>query len=453
MKTREDSSKSTTKSATVIGTFEGKCGDASVENNNQMTLGPELWSNLFSSEDYQRGIELGHYIGFLGHPEDPGCQDYKDACIIMREGQLESDGSVTGKFDLIDTPVGRVVKAFIDAGVQFGLSIRGAGDVSGSGDVDPDTFVFRGFDLVTFPAYNDAVPTFTEIAASSDMDKQVKYKAVCAAIKNNLPSIDNVQTIDMLQSQFGKSSDAYKQLESRKLQITGSSDVDVKDAKLKGITQLYLDMVAANRALKDELAAVKATERAHRQTSVTAARELKVLKRIVAAQLKDATDDVAKLSAELETVTASNQTLKDRLQSVQDQNLKYRQKVNSNTAVIKDKDATISQLESQLRETVTAATNSKRDSSNLDGKVKQLESKIAASTKLVESYQEAYADLYASVLGVHLDAIKINASTSVSELKSLIQSGTSTANISTAFVEPCPVDLDEEYDEDDLVTV
>ena len=90
-------------------------------------------------------IELGHYIGFLGHPEDPGCQEFKDACIVMKEGHVDPDGQVYGKFDLVNTPVGRIVKALIDAGVQFGISVRGAGDVASDGYVDPDTFIFRGF--------------------------------------------------------------------------------------------------------------------------------------------------------------------------------------------------------------------------------------------------------------------------------------------------------------------
>ena len=87
-------------------------------------------------------MQRRHYIGFLGHPVDPGCQDFKDACIVMTECHIEDNGDVIGTFDLIDTPVGRIVKAFIDAGVKWCLSIRGAGDVGPDGTVDPDTFVF-----------------------------------------------------------------------------------------------------------------------------------------------------------------------------------------------------------------------------------------------------------------------------------------------------------------------
>ena len=50
----------------------------------------------------------------------------------------------TPQFDLIDTPVGRIVKTFQDAGVTFGISVRGAGDIINN-SVDPDTFVFIVF--------------------------------------------------------------------------------------------------------------------------------------------------------------------------------------------------------------------------------------------------------------------------------------------------------------------
>ena len=164
----------------VIGIFEGECADSNITNENGLDITRPVWENTFSSESYQQAIELGWYIGFLGHPDDPGCMDFRNACIVMTEGHIDNNGKVYGKFNLIDTPVGRTVKTFIDAGVTFGISVRGAGDIVNN-SVDPDTFVFRGFDLVSFPAFPESIPTFTAIAASSDVESQKKYKAICAA--------------------------------------------------------------------------------------------------------------------------------------------------------------------------------------------------------------------------------------------------------------------------------
>ena len=181
---------------TIIGTYEGLCADADITNLNGLDITREVWENVFASDEYKTAIERGHYIGFLGHP---ACQDFEHACIVMTEGHIDDDGKVYGSFNLIDTPVGRIVKSFQDAGVTFGISVRGAGDIIDN-SVDPDTFVFRGFDLVAFPAYPDAIPEFTPIAASSDVDKQKKYKKVCAAVKANINDIDSISTLNAMQS-------------------------------------------------------------------------------------------------------------------------------------------------------------------------------------------------------------------------------------------------------------
>lgn len=99
--------------------------------------------------------------------------EFQNGCIVMTDMWIENK-KVYGKFNLIDTPIGQIVKKFIDAGVKFGISIRGAGDIIDN-SVDPETFVFRGYDLVSFPAYPDSIPKFTAIAASTHV-LSVRYK-------------------------------------------------------------------------------------------------------------------------------------------------------------------------------------------------------------------------------------------------------------------------------------
>ena len=169
--------------SSILGTYDGECADAAITNKNGLDITREVWETVFASEDYRQAIDLGWYLGFLGHPEDPNCMEFEHACIVMTEGHIDEKGKVFGKFNLIDTPVGRIVKAFQDAGVIFGISVRGAGDIIDN-SVDPDSFVFRGFDLVTFPAFPESIPTFTAVAASTDAETRKKYQKVCAAVNN-----------------------------------------------------------------------------------------------------------------------------------------------------------------------------------------------------------------------------------------------------------------------------
>lgn len=468
------------KKPAIIGTFEGKCADANVENANGMYLGSELWNTIFHSEEYKIAIKLGHYIGFLGHPEDPGCMDFKDACIVMKDGHLADDGQVYGSFDLIDTPVGRIVKTFIDGGVTFGISVRGAGDIATDGEVDPKTFVFRGFDLVAFPAYSDAVPTFTEIAASSNIELQKKYKAAVSAVSENLNKITSSTAIDEIKKQFNPKSHIYMDLVDRQKAINASEEtIDISDEKVSGVMDLYLSQVDACNELKS------ANENLISRNSTLASendklqRILNSMKRIMSSQLDDLKEQNSGLSSRYRTVVSANTKLKSEATSLHkrldvvkasldaakqkhldsvdaskelqakvdqltNQNLKYKQKVNANQQVIDDQKAKISDLESKLRETVTAAKNAKRGSSNFDAKLAQVQQQLAATTKILEDYQEAYADLYASAIGVSLSNIPVTASTTVEQLKSTIRGGTNTSGI--------PANPGILIDEDDYVT-
>lgn len=350
--------------STIIGTFEGKSCDANVMNNNSMHLGRDLFDTLVNSEEYQTAIENGWYIGYLGHPEDPGCMDFRNACIVMRDMQMNDNGEVIGKFDLIDTPVGRVVKAFIDAGVTFGISIRGAGDVDADGTVDPETFVFRGYDLVTFPAYNDAIPTYADVAASSDVEKQHRYKKIKAAIKKNLTAITSSTALSTLQEQLNPISEEYKDVEAREVELTGgipadtndctagdcSDDIDsalyisVLEEKVKALTKLYLGQFKANhdlvKQINDAQYNINSLQATFASGRLTRDRETKAVRRILAAQLEDVESELAetkkaatvaegkaallastnkKLKNNLHTTVLAKEEIGSKLQSVQAQ--------------------------------------------------------------------------------------------------------------------------------------
>lgn len=438
---------------TVIGTFEGKCGDANVTNENGMDIPRPVWEYLFNSDPYKRALGLGHYIGYLGHPEDPGYQHFEEGCIIMRDGWIDEDGQVYGKFDLIDTPVGRIVKAFIDAGVQFGISIRGAGDIVGN-EVEAETFVFRGFDLVAFPAYTDAIPTFTEIAASTKVEDQVKYKKICATVENNLESITSESALNIIQSQFAKQSKEYSKIEERKQSLIASSNVvaSVEAQKAEGMLELYLDAVRANKELSSQLKSIRCQLADANNRAITAARKVKSMKRILGSQLDELSSENSRLDKKYRTAITANSQLKKEISSLEESNLIYKQKVNTSEKRVNDKDSIIASLRDELRETVTATTATKQKISNRDNKMKELESDIQQALKLVEGYQNAYADLYASVIGVGLNNITVEATTSVQELKQLISGGTSTSSMSVKPDISEVVDLD--YDDDgEIITL
>lgn len=451
--------------SSVLGTFTGKCCDAAVFNNNSMKLNRELFEKLLDSDEYKDAIEHRYYIGFLGHPEDPGCQDFKDACIVMTSMEITSDDEIFGTFDLVDTPVGRIVKSFIDAGVEWGISIRGAGDVDSEGNVDPDTFVFRGFDLVAFPAYGDAVPEFQQIAASSNLDDQVKFKRVCAAIEKNIKEVTSLNSIEAMQEQFNPDSDQYKKLEARKEDIgVGTEDEcpecsdedkqEILAKKLQAVTNLYMEEHNKNKELESALAS----------TQLQYDREIQSIKRIKASQdklmqsklesIKASNQKLLKsnrglvlankqLSNDLETLEAENSQIAKELNASNKNNLIYKQKIESSSTDIQTKDTQIAELREKLNKTVVASTNARKEASNRGEQLESLKEEISASNQeldemltriqameeMIHEYQQAYANIYANAIGIQASGLSVTASTSVSDLENLIKCATNTSNI------------------------
>ena len=443
----------------ILGTFTGKCCDGNVFNNNDMKLSTELFENLFASDEFKNAMKNRYYLGYLGHPNDPGCMDYRNACIVMTECHLESNGDVVGTFDLVDTPVGKVVKSFIDAGVTFGISIRGAGDVDSEGNVDPESFVFRGFDLVTFPAYDDCVPEFQEIAASSDLDKQVKYKKVCASVMSNLQSITSAESLKTLKEQFKEGTKEYKAIDDRLQSLAASETLDLTDEKVRGLTKLYASATKEIDDLKERVAELSRQLKDEKfksyNTEVACSKKIASVKRIAREQLRD-------VNEELSTVTAScdmykrralkferqNGEFSQQIQSLKASNLKYNQKIEASSIAISQKDSTISELEQQLHETVVANTQFKKEASNRDDNVRSLQKRVEAAEQMVLDYQEAYANMYANALGVHLSDFSISASTSVKDLQKLITAKTVSSSEYSDFDELEIADSD-----DDIATI
>ena len=441
----------------VIGVFEGECADSNITNENGLDITRPVWENIFSSESYQQAIELGWYIGFLGHPDDPGCMDFRNACIVMTEGHIDDNGKVYGKFNLIDTPVGRTVKTFIDAGVTFGISVRGAGDIVNN-SVDPDTFVFRGFDLVSFPAFPKSIPTFTAIAASSDVESQKKYKAICAAVKENLPNIDSCEAIDILQCQFAEQSDEYKALEDRKKEIkecnltdddvSECDDVDITKDKVESMTKLYLEQVEANNHLKkeNEILSSKLVS-----NEIESRRKISSISRITADQIRSATDAKDAAEKRCKQLVAASIRMKETISQERSNNLKYLQKISESKNIVDSKDSLISSLKTRLNETVTASANVERRTSNLDEQLKRSKAEIIACKKMLKDYQDAYAELYSQAIGADLQKVKVTASTSVSSLRSAITS--SISRKPSSIKEPEEIDVDDCYFDDEIVTI
>ena len=103
---------------------------------------------------YQKDfIDTKRALGELGHPEGPSINGDRVSHLIT---EMKQDGSnFTGKAKILSTPMGNIVKTFMDEGVLIGVSTRGLGSVkqSKSGIMEvQDDFHLATVDIVTDPS-------------------------------------------------------------------------------------------------------------------------------------------------------------------------------------------------------------------------------------------------------------------------------------------------------------
>ena len=435
----------------ILGTYEGEALDTNITNLNGMDITREVIENVLASDEYERGIANRWFFALLGHPEDPMSQEFANAAAVLTDMWIEDSGKVYAKLDLLNTPVGRIVKTMQDAGTVFGISIRGAGDVVG-GVVDPDTFMFRGFDLVAFPAYPDSIPTFTAVAASTDPEKRKQYQKICAAVEADVDNITSYEAIDVLQSQFAPNSKEYKALDNRKKTIKSEQTLNIDKQKLEAMTDMYLDSQAVVASQNKKIAELEAQVHSAQYANK---RRTSAIERITAAQMKDIQVSLDRVTASRDAFRNRNVSLQKKLEASEKSNLIYKQKIESaetqHNKAIERKDSIIASLKSDMRKTVTASKDSSRAVSDLDNENKKLRRDLDKITASLQDYQEAYAKIYANALGVTLDNMQVAANVTVDELQNMIEGATNTANIPTVPI------IDDMYiaddDNDDLITL
>ena len=162
---------------------------------------------------YQKDfIDTKRALGELGHPEGPTINGDRVSHLIT---EMKRDGSnFIGKAKILGTPMGEIVKTFMDEGVLFGVSTRGLGSVKatkeGIMEVQND-FHLSTVDIVTDPSgpncfvngVMENVEYYYDIASNSwlpaqaqsevaevveDIQKEVKvaYKRTVRQIDENL---------------------------------------------------------------------------------------------------------------------------------------------------------------------------------------------------------------------------------------------------------------------------
>lgn len=100
-------------------------------------------------------VKTKRALGELGHPDGPQINGDRVSHLIT---EMKREGSnFIGKAKILGTPMGNIVKTFIDEGVKIGVSTRGLGSVKQNKDIMEvqNDFHLATVDIVTDPSGPD----------------------------------------------------------------------------------------------------------------------------------------------------------------------------------------------------------------------------------------------------------------------------------------------------------
>ena len=103
--------------------------------------------------EYQNLIKEKRALGELGHPPNPQI-NLNQVSHLITELRMAEGGTVYGKAKLLDTPMGKIAKNFIEEDIGLGVSSRGLGSIKEKNGINEvqDDFHLVGVDIVSDPS-------------------------------------------------------------------------------------------------------------------------------------------------------------------------------------------------------------------------------------------------------------------------------------------------------------
>ena len=135
--------------------IEGVFAQTDKKNRNGRIYPKPIMEKAISKYD-QEQIQKTRAVGELNDPEGPTVNLDK---VSHRITEMKFQGNdVIGKAQILDTPMGKIVKGLLDGGVQLGVSTRGMGSLERQNDtmVVKDDFILSTVDIVQDPSAPNA---------------------------------------------------------------------------------------------------------------------------------------------------------------------------------------------------------------------------------------------------------------------------------------------------------
>lgn len=143
-------------------------------------------------ENYQKAVRERRSLGELDHPDDSVVNLKNTSHLAVKLWWQGED--VMGKFEVLDTPSGRILKDLIKADVKLGISSRGLGTVKEAQGhvVVEDDFQLICFDIVSEPSTPGAYMRVQKNNVDSDINLYIKEGKALTKQDRMINMIDDI---------------------------------------------------------------------------------------------------------------------------------------------------------------------------------------------------------------------------------------------------------------------
>lgn len=436
----------------ILGRLYGPCADLIKDTRNGRKYSEKLWENVFSNPTVNELFSMGGIFGCLGHPQEGLSEvelNEKIAICMPQKPEKDETGKLVGYWDILDTPCGKIAYTLAKYGFKLGISSRGNGDIIESyngEEVDPETYEFQAFDLVTLPAVKEArLSLVTEslnknqkafkkelnesINNSNDIDRKVMLETLDSlgidykesseneedntTVENNFNTADDdgVDLVTSLQEALRENNELHTQLFELNEKLSVGSAKEMKlESKIKQLNATIRKLSDSNKnanvvktqsiTLKEQLERV--TTEIHRQKSLTEAYKNK-----------------------LQTIKSKNEMLQESIQhsdAILSEMNNELEKVKKDLIVTQSKDKQL--IESLQNELAELKADSQIKNSQYSGKLNESKETITKYKNMAKKAIDKYMECKATTLGISVSDIKsrLNESFSFDEIDEVCES-------------------------------
>jgi hypothetical protein len=185
----------------VIARGRGPIGITEAENKNGRWYSNDFWESILNNPETQKSLKERSMVGSADHPSSYLPPFHMISHVITDAKVDRNSNALLADFDILDTPMGKIVKTLFDAKVKVGASTRALGKTkleSGRNKVQKEGYHWGGFDFVLDPSCQNAYPSIKE-----NIEKIIAESS-CDTLFSSKESIkDTVKLYENFMNKFG----------------------------------------------------------------------------------------------------------------------------------------------------------------------------------------------------------------------------------------------------------